>query len=296
MLIAMKLKVAVALVAIAGPVAVVAPAPPPDVSATTDNVVEVAPVQFDYRLAGEFTRDGRPVGAPLRRLRLDRSLAIMKRQVTAAEYAVCVSEGGCAPLAAVPELTGGPAVGVSWRDATAYAAWLSRKTGLRYRLPTDAEWVFAAAGRATDDALPVQDASDDPSKAWLARYDAESRKTRPVTMKPQPIGFFGANENGILDIAGNVWEWTDTCFVRSAMIAADAAQVMTTNCGVRVVQGAHRSYMTDFVRDPRTGGCAAGVPPANLGFRLVLEKPVPRWREMAAKAARLFSGAPKASI
>jgi len=37
------------------------------------------------------------------------------------------------------------------------------------------------------------------------------------------------------------------------------------------VQGAHRTYMTDFIRDPRTGGCAAGVPPANLGFRLVVE-------------------------
>jgi hypothetical protein len=49
-------------------------------------------------------------------------------------------------------------------------------------------------------------------------------------------------------------------------------RVTNTNCGVRVVQGAHRTYMTDFIRDPRTGGCAAaGVPPANLGFRLVIE-------------------------
>jgi len=37
------------------------------------------------------------------------------------------------------------------------------------------------------------------------------------------------------------------------------------------VEGAHRAYMTDFIRDPRSGGCAAGVPPANLGFRLVVE-------------------------
>ena len=45
---------------------------------------------------------------------------------------------------------------------------------------------------------------------------------------------------------------------------------------------AHRSYMTDFIRDPRTGGCAAGVPPANLGFRLVVE---PR-QSFAASAVR----------
>jgi hypothetical protein len=60
-----------------------------------------------------------------------------------------------------------------------------------------------------------------------------------------------------------------------------AVRVSNTNCGVRVVQGAHRTYMTDFIRDPRTGGCAAGVPPANLGFRLVVEdRNWPRLRRM----------------
>ena len=43
----------------------------------------------------------------------------------------------------------------------------------------------------------------------------------------------------------------------------------TVNCGVRVVEGEHRSYVTDFIRDARAGGCAVGIPPANLGFRLV---------------------------
>jgi len=38
-----------------------------------------------------------------------------------------------------------------------------------------------------------------------------------------------------------------------------------------VVEGAHRTYMTDFIRDPKSGGCAQGVPPTNLGFRLVVE-------------------------
>ena len=45
------------------------------------------------------------------------------------------------------------------------------------------------------------------------------------------------------------------------------------NCGVRVVEGQHRAYVTDFIRDARAGGCAAGVPPSNLGFRLVREPP-----------------------
>lgn len=46
----------------------------------------------------------------------------------------------------------------------------------------------------------------------------------------------------------------------------------TVNCGVRVAEGAHRAYVTDFIRDARADGCAQGVPPANLGFRLVREE------------------------
>jgi hypothetical protein len=43
------------------------------------------------------------------------------------------------------------------------------------------------------------------------------------------------------------------------------------NCGVRVVEGRHRTYLSDFIRDARAGGCQVGTPPTNLGFRLVLD-------------------------
>ena len=71
-------------------------------------------------------------------------------------------------------------------------------------------------------------------------------------------------------MGGNVWEWTETCY-RRAMLDGAGAETGTArvNCGVRVVAGRHRSYMTDFVRDARSGGCAVGIPPTNLGFRLV---------------------------
>jgi formylglycine-generating enzyme required for sulfatase activity len=68
-------------------------------------------------------------------------------------------------------------------------------------------------------------------------------------------------------VAGNVWEWTDTCYARRALDAR--GDVTTVNCGVRVVEGRHRTYMSDFIRDARAGGCAIGTPPSNLGFRLV---------------------------
>jgi hypothetical protein len=46
------------------------------------------------------------------------------------------------------------------------------------------------------------------------------------------------------------------------------------NCGVHVLEGRHRAYMSNFVRDGRSGGCAVGTPPENLGFRLVLDQSI----------------------
>jgi hypothetical protein len=56
---------------------------------------------------------------------------------------------------------------------------------------------------------------------------------------------------------------------------ADKIASNSPNCGVRIVEGQHRAYVTDFIRDARAGGCAVGVPPDNLGFRLVVERD--RW-------------------
>jgi formylglycine-generating enzyme required for sulfatase activity len=273
MLIVLKLKAAALGAAVIAPLlaASLAPSAPP----SRDDAMSLPAASFSYRAAGDFSRAGKPVAAPLRTIHPAGDLAIMKNQVTAAAYAQCMADGGC-PRVAMP--TGSlnvPIVGVSWHDATAYAAWISRKTGIPHRLPTDEEWTFAAAEKARDEALPLVDPAD-PAQAWIARYDAEASRGRPVA-KPQPVGSFGVNSKGISDLAGNVWEWTDTCFLRVSLDDS-AERVTNTNCGVRVVEGAHRTYMTDFVRDPRTGGCAAGIPPANLGFRLVVEN---RWPAIA---------------
>jgi len=274
MLFAMKIKAAITAAVLASPIALtIAPVAHP----ANSEITEIAAKPFQYRLAGDFSRDGRPAEAPLREARLAASIKIMNRQVTAGEYARCADDGGCPKIPHASAMADRPMVGVSWRDATAYAEWLTNKTGLVHRLPTDEEWMFAAGDKARDEPLPLVDPID-PAQAWIARYEAEANRARPGALDPQPVGTFGRNDNGLQDIGGNVWEWTNTCFLRMTLEPAGAARVTNTNCGVRVVQGAHRTYMTDFIRDPRTGGCAAGVPPANLGFRLVVEDK--RWQAL----------------
>jgi formylglycine-generating enzyme required for sulfatase activity len=268
MLIALNVKASLMAAALAAPLlaTALAPAGPGDIETGT---MPIAPAPFEYRVAGYFSRAGKPVEGPLRQIRLDATLRIMRNLVTAAEYSRCVDEGACARARLPDGSPDVPVVGVSWHDAAAYAAWISRRSGVKHRLPTDEEWTFAAAEKVRDEALPMVDPSD-PAQAWIARYESEAARTKPGAVAPQPIGTFGTNSNGLTDLAGNVWEWTNTCFVR-ASLDGDRPEITNTNCGVRVVQGAHRTYMTDFIRDPRTGGCAAGVPPANLGFRLVVE-------------------------
>jgi formylglycine-generating enzyme required for sulfatase activity len=272
MLIAFKIKLVLACMAgLAGPLAVAPLLPGAGIRGDGNGVeqamVEVRAGQVAYRVAGDFTANGKQAAAPLRQIRFDKPLAIMKHQVSAADYQACVDAGACRPFdPGVTIAADRPAVQVSWHDAIAYAAWLSRKTGEHYRLPTDEEWAFAAGSKFRDDELAVD--NEDPSKRWIARYERQSERVAgsPDT---RSFGSFGVNENGLADLGGNVWEWTSTCFNRGVLDQDGKIVSNTSNCGVRVIEGQHRSYVTAFIRDARAGGCAAGLPPDNLGFRLV---------------------------
>ncbi len=253
------------------------------------DVVDLRPGTFSYRASGEFTRDGRPTMPPIVTTTVERTLSVMQHQVTAADYRRCVDARACPivdPDAAAPDL---PVVKVNWHDASAYAVWLSRETGANWRLPTDEEWAYAAGRLFTDDALPESYDGSDPGRRALALYDRDASREGAIGKALRPIGGFGASENGLLDVAGNVWEWTDSCFTRNALDAKSEPGTTMVNCGVRVVEGRHRTYMTDFIRDPRVGGCAIGRPPTNLGFRLVRDdNPWRGLRLLLARAQRLF--------
>lgn len=231
--------------------------------------VTIAPQDFSYRVAGEFSRERLPINAPLERPRLPHSLVIMKAQVSEADFGHCVQDGVCRSTGQTDALRSNvPVAAVSWDDATAYAQWLSEKTGETWRLPTDKEWVFAAGTRAKDDAINTD--SNDVIERWIAKFEQESERSRIIDRRARVTGSFGANEYGLLDVAGNVWEWTDTCFIRQDMdLQNRPVGEPLVNCGVRTIEGAHRTYATSFIRDATGGGCSTGIPPDNLGFRLV---------------------------
>jgi len=101
-----------------------------------------------------------------------------------------------------------PAVRVSWHDAVAYAQWLSQKTGKRFRLPTEAEWEYAArAGTQT-------------AYYWGngiggGRANCSDCGSRWDGEQTAPVGSFKPNAFGLFDMLGNVWEWTCSAYKKS---------------------------------------------------------------------------------
>lgn len=262
---AAALTVPVALIGLAGE-----PASGGDAAAT----VEIPAAAIDYQLPGEFLADGRPAAAPSEVRAVD-AFRIMKQQVSLADYGECVDDGACQPAAARPGQVDVPVTGVNWLDAHAYARWYSAATGQSWRLPTALELAVASAERFVGDSYSaIADDPSNPAIRWLRQYREEVAANRAPDPEPKPRGHFGSNSLGMDDFGGNVWEWTSTCYERVTLDPGDGSVRGTIeNCGVYVMEGQHRTYMSSFVRDGKSGGCAVGTPPDHLGFRLVREEP-----------------------
>lgn len=248
--------------------------PVPPVSGARPETIVVGAAPFAYRAVGDFQQAGAPVDGPLVRLEPAPQVEIMRYHVTAAAYDRCVLAGACDAATPNVRTTGEvPVTGISFEDATDYAGWLSSVTGETWRLPTVAEWDFAAGERAADHVVSAETNAANPAERWLAFYEQESAAKADIDPVPRAPGHFGFNENGLADVGANVWEWTSTCAQRTTLGQHGEVTNLIETCGLRYLEGRHRTPMNIFVRDARGGGCSVGVPPANLGFRLVREAP-----------------------
>lgn len=237
----------------------------------TPAMVRLEPAPFRHRLDGDWQRNGQPVDAPLVMVSIPAAIEIMATPVSTRQWQACVAAAACARLVAATAPPDLPVTGVNWYDAQTYAGWLSSETGETWRLPTDVEWAQAAAELFRDDALGVESDPNNPATLWLAEYAVESARSRDLDREIRPVGSLNVNSLGVHDIGGAVWEWTATCLRRGEIDDQGRILRESDSCGIYIAEGLHRAAITDFVRDPKSGGCSVGVPPANLGFRLVRE-------------------------
>jgi formylglycine-generating enzyme required for sulfatase activity len=222
-----------------------------------------------------------------------RSFALGKFDVTRAEYAVFVRETGYPPgdgcgkdsfkWNKVPDLNWqspgynqtdrDPVVCVSWQDARVYLSWLNGKVrGTAssqhdgpYRLPSEAEWEYAARAGAT---TPFWWGDDDSGAAAHAWYkDNSDGHTHPVGSKP-------ANAFGLYDIVGNVWQWTEDCYVDGYAKAPTDGSAAESGTGcMRVDRGSCWLYRSWLLRSATRERNPADFRDVIMGFRVARTLP-----------------------
>lgn len=142
-----------------------------------------------------------------------------------------------------------PVACASFNDAQAYAEWLSKKTGKHYRLPTEAEWEYAARAGTTTPYWWGTQASHE-----YANYGAEKccdplKQGRDQWDYTSPAGAMRANAFGLYDMGGNIFQWTEDCWNDSFVGApADGSAWKTGNCNEPVQRGSSWHASADFIR------------------------------------------------
>ena len=172
-----------------------------------------------------------------------------------------------------------PVACVSWEDAQAYAAWLSRQTGEEYRLPSESEWEYAArAGTATarywgkgESGLcrHANGAGADVSMYWRWMMAAMAAWCRDGHVHTAPVGSFAANGWGLHDMLGNVREWTEDCWNGSyAEAPSDGSAWEYGDCARRVSRGGSWFHGPRNLRSADRSPHVTGFRVSNHGFRV----------------------------
>jgi formylglycine-generating enzyme required for sulfatase activity len=156
-----------------------------------------------FKMGSPQAEAGRDAGeGPLHDVAIAVPFAVSKFEVTVEEWNTCAAAAAC-PY--VPEPWGNgrmPAVNVSWVDAKLYVAWLSQLTGKIYRLPSEAEWEYAARG---DAATPYSWGA----ATGIGHANCDGCGSPWDRQQAAPVGSFLPNAFGLHDMHGNVWEWVE---------------------------------------------------------------------------------------
>ena len=189
------------------------------------------------------SRSGDASERPAHKVTIRRPFALGRYEVTVAQWMACVAADGChyEPKAAMDPKSA-PVYNLSWDDAQQYVQWLRQVTGQPYRLPSEAEWEFAArAGTSSDywwgDAVAANLANCKGCGEPWSRH------------APSSVGQYEPNPFGLHDMNGGVAEWTGDCWFKDfAGAPADGSARNKPNCRQRVLKGGSWRNGADYLR------------------------------------------------
>jgi len=204
----------------------------PDVPVLQDcddcpELVVVAPGEFK-RDVSWYTNERKPSLVSIKY-----SFAIGSSEVTVAQYETFLkSEKKTVPNSHKEIDSSLPVTDVSWNDAIAYTEWLSNKTGMQYRLPSESEWEYAARANTQTEYFWGNN--------W---WDCSNCALTRSTTGPAPVKSYAPNQFGLYDVAGNAYEWTEDCYnvhLRRAPKDGSAwieAKGEYASCDFRIIRG-----------------------------------------------------------
>ncbi len=236
---------------------------------------------------------------PQREVSFSRPFAIGKYHVTKAEFAVFAratkrAMAGCVVAihgawsdgpqpaydytnAGFPQRGDEPVVCVNWDDAQAYAAWLSAKTGAKYRLPSEDEWEYAARGGTLtarwwgDDAGSLCARVNGGDRMFAAAMPSDTSANTTCSdgfAQTSPVGHFAPNPFGLYDMLGDAWQWMADCFTPVTSAPAPAGA-----CRGRSIRGGSWHNGPASLRAAARMSLPPTMRASSLGFRVVRELP-----------------------
>lgn len=205
-----------------------------------------------------------PMEGPQHPVSLEKDFAVSKFEITLGQFKIFAAETGyktassCLIWSGVAwNVTNGrsflspnfttndqqPVVCMSWNDATAYVAWLSSRTGEKYRLLTEAEWEYAARAGT--------------SNSFGANAEIQTTEAQYAARSPGEVGSFAANAFGLHDMLGNAWEWTEDCFLADYKNASPTGKPTLADKCKRTYRG---GSWANEMKDLRPGGRGFNAP------------------------------------
>jgi formylglycine-generating enzyme required for sulfatase activity len=247
-----------------------APAPPAPTTASTPGesfrdcqgcgeMVIVPAGAFDMGSNTEYEN-------PAHRVTIAKPFAIGRYEVTFDEWDRCVEDKGCTAQPDDREWGRGdrPVINVSWLDAKAFAAWLSQKTGQTYRLPSEAEWEYAARAGTNTAFWWGRDVGSGQANCRECNTGSTQQTTPVGSLKPNPFGLY--------DTSGNAAEWVEDCWNDNYRGAPKDASAWTTGqCRLRVLRGGAYDSQAKSVRSTSRFRYDSDVRYSANGFRIVRE-------------------------
>ena len=213
---------------------------------------------------GDLSGDGYAGEGPVHTVTVQ-PFRLGKHEVTFAQWDACVADGGCGGYRPTDYGLGRgnrPVIGVSWDEILSFINWLNSRTGGGHRLPTEAEWEYAArAGSTTEFSWGNNIGSN--------RANCNNDFCGDFYKYTAPVGSFAPNAWGLHDMHGNVGEWVQDCWNDGYVGApSDGSAWESGNCSRRVVRGSSWNDSRWSLRSAHRNLVSRSLRRADVGFRL----------------------------